>query len=439
MNRKAGRASLAFLLVFAGACSSEEEREPDELPEEAFEPEPGQIAEQPEDRSDDTHPWFMFPEEAETAFPSDYSEEELTNPELDRRFGSLQASDLSTYAAMQYSAYPASREPCAPGASCPPVIRVRLTAQNVPDGRSDLVGATVGVFLNTNPANGEVTRDYVVLDRVNAAGGLETLSLSTDSELGRQTEPGINGPYPEDMPPVNFPEIDCDDPQDREKILAAWVRAHYYVWRGYQLMEFIGSSGGCRETYWSDGYRSDLEAANWSPRNWFGSFIKFRFDAVRKVVDKTWDRFRTNKAGGIDITLRCVEFEDTLDPCFSGTPGAYNFPVGAISLCPVVLREENETHQRAQLLVHEMLHHTGVSWKPDDLWFGDTVKDVQFHGGHVDKPCGLGVVEKMYGAERAMHLSLTPTCGHADVPKVEGVVVDVSERDVGVPAGWSER
>ncbi|MEO0812349.1 MAG: hypothetical protein AAFY60_05755 [Myxococcota bacterium] len=255
----------------------------------------------------------------------------------------------------------------------------------------------------------------MVLDRVNAAGGLETLSLSTDSELGRQTEPGINGPYPEDMPPVNFPEIDCDDPQDREKILAAWVRAHYYVWRGYQLMEFIGSSGGCRETYWSDGYRSDLEAANWSPRNWFGSFIKFRFDAVRKVVDKTWDRFRTNKAGGIDITLRCVEFEDTLDPCFSGTPGAYNFPVGAISLCPVVLREENETHQRAQLLVHEMLHHTGVSWKPDDLWFGDTVKDVQFHGGHVDKPCGLGVVEKMYGAERAMHLSLTPTCGHPDV------------------------
>ncbi|MEO1336083.1 MAG: hypothetical protein AAFV29_10590, partial [Myxococcota bacterium] len=242
------------VFVVATACADSTSPEP--------EPEPGQIAEDPEDRTDTFHPWFMFPEEPEQQLPSNYSEPSLTNPELSSRIESLQAADLSTFAAMNYQAYPADRTPCAPDASCVPVARIRLNEFNIPEGRADLVGATLGVFLNVDPATGGTIRDYVVLDRPNAAGTLELINVAPNSFLDQQTG-AAEGPYPEDMPPINYPDFGCDD-GDLGQMYLAWARAHYYVWRGYQLMEFLGSAGNCRDTYWADGYRANLGADNWS-------------------------------------------------------------------------------------------------------------------------------------------------------------------------------
>jgi hypothetical protein len=61
--------------------------------------------------------------------------------------------------------------------------------------------------------------------------------------------------FPADMPPVRWPEgYDGCSRVDLANIRKAWVFAHYFTWRAYQVMEFIARNDSHRKELWDDGY-----------------------------------------------------------------------------------------------------------------------------------------------------------------------------------------
>lgn len=239
-------------------------------------------------------------------------------------------------------------------------------------------------------------------------------SVTDTLAMPEPTGPLADLDLPHDMPPVRFPRFRCQGEQlDESK--RVWAMAHHHVWRTWQLIEFIGESGD-RAALWVDGWDPAREHRNWSPRTWFGPYAGYRFDAVRRTVRKLWERFRTARINGTRISVDCIDRSQRASACFRDNPGtgrgpsAYHFPIGNVNLCPRFW--DRDLHPMARGMVHEVLHHTWVSWKRT-TWRGAVVGDLHTHAH--GRLCGRLTTEKMYGAEKSMHLAETPRCWHRDI------------------------
>ena len=248
-------------------------------------------------------------------------------------------------------------------------------------------------------------------------------TAAAGGRIGAIDDPVESLDLPPEMPAVHLPDFvagSCTGMQPGQSLYEAkrsWALAHHHVWRAYQLLEFIGESPGqFRDDYWEDGYRSADGNENWSPRNWFGPYASHRAGAIREVVGKLWDRFRSGEFNGIEIRVKCPtpanEADNPGNICFTWEPPAHHVVKGYVNLCEGFF-DESEAY-RALLLAHEMLHHATVSWKENGISKSYFLGDTHTHAD--GNTCATGLkAEKMYGANRTMHLAATGECWHRNI------------------------
>jgi hypothetical protein len=195
-----------------------------------------------------------------------------------------------------------------------------------------------------------------------------------------------------------WPEIiDCPS-DEKAKLKEAWALVHDYVWAANAMLTFIDYAyPAWRPLLWSNGHDSNLndaedgksnavDAANWSPRAWFGGYSGDRLSRAQDVVNDLWWRIR-NEEIRIDCDLGPgvqgeggIVDEDTWSACHQKNPGseggpdAYHFPQGKIAVCRSLFDKagtsEYATRFIARLLTHETSH-----WIKFEDGAGNWVKD----------------------------------------------------------------
>ena len=76
------------------------------------------------------------------------------------------------------------------------------------------------------------------------------------------------------MPKIRYPTgFKHCSAADTHVIRQAWAMAHYFMWRGDQVMDWLGRNDKRRKAAWSHGYDKSVVGTtydNYSPRAWFG-------------------------------------------------------------------------------------------------------------------------------------------------------------------------
>lgn len=177
------------------------------------------------------------------------------------------------------------------------------------------------------------------------------------------------GPLPHDMPPINFPEIDCHTGKC-EDVAEGWVRLHHNVWRASQMFALMdGWHPQTRSFFWD---RPGIDAGGsavsirTSPAYWFGDYDGDRYQAVRDVIGKFWTIVRTNKTGAITLRLKCPDpWSEPGNVCFNSSTLGHHWVKGYVNLCdatwwatPGCSEALDNVHE---VLHHEPLHHVFTS------------------------------------------------------------------------------
>lgn len=198
------------------------------------------------------------------------------------------------------------------------------------------------------------------------------------------------------------------------RALVAFIQGQHHVWRAYQAFEYMGErSRNHQSHYFSQGGLSASgiysgPSTLWS--HWFGSYADHRFDAIRQVVKKTWDRFRSGKVGPLRIDLVCPSATSNPgDPCFTGSPSAHHIVISQIALCDRYFDPARDDQNRARVMIHEVLHHIWVSWNGGVPRL-DPVQDTHTHG-HGQTCLGDLTTHKIYGPNRVRHLATYSNSG----------------------------
>ena len=235
--------------------------------------------------------------------------------------------------------------------------------------------------------------------------------LDAGERAASDADPLAEYDFPASMPPITYPEIVSCSGSDRDEAKAAWAMTHHHVWRMYQLMEFLGEST-YRSEYWHDGFEDD--EWNWSPRRWFGPYAGYRFDAIRRVVQKLWARVRTAEFDGIEIRLKCPPQSEVGNVCHTSSATAHHWVKGWVNICSKFFDEDKNIHSRAQTVVHELLHHAWVKWKKNGVWHLRAIQDTHTHGHGAICLKDL-TTEKGYGVAKSTHLAYTSECYHQQI------------------------
>ncbi|TVQ59155.1 MAG: hypothetical protein EA355_00575, partial [Rhodobacteraceae bacterium] len=169
--------------------------------------------------------------------------------------------------------------------------------------------------------------------------------------------------YPLDMPPPNLPTglKDCS-PRDIERINRAWTRAHYFMWRSNQVMEWLHGNRAVRKAAWEFAYDPEYGSTrvglrNYTPRAFFGSYNTARFNQARDAIGKAWrQRFRDRS---FEVICRTSpQLGGGAHPCYTMSSVAANHIVyGRINFCSRWLdRAETNVSDDARLIIHEVFH-----------------------------------------------------------------------------------
>jgi hypothetical protein len=234
------------------------------------------------------------------------------------------------------------------------------------------------------------------------------------------TSPAFLANFPKDMPKVRLPQIvgGCNK-GEIDEINDAWTLAHYYMWRSYQVLDYINDAPESdRADLWNDGYDKKWQeigqySKNWSPRAWFGPYDKKRFQIVYGGIKKVWQERFLDKT--FKIECRTSKDESGPHPCFvkdpytGNTPSANHIVYGKINLCANFLDMSKKS--QAKGLIHEIYHWLDL---PNSAFW---VSDLHTH---CDKKTNIGTCldctsEKMYGDIKATHLATTSICNHYDL------------------------
>lgn len=212
--------------------------------------------------------------------------------------------------------------------------------------------------------------------------------------------------FPVDMPPINYPDFDGCNAEDKKKVMEAWAYSHFCMWRAYQVINYIADSRYKGEL-WNWGYDASLKDANWSPRAWFGEFkdSRLRFQLMHEAINKAWnERFLGKK---ISFKAKCREGGNGGEhPCYiKDKDGNYKYAanhivLGTINFCPVFL-DKPLIRDRARTLIHEVFHWLSAK----GLYVSDTHT-------HSDKDGGIckTKTEKLYGMNDALHVASSDGC-----------------------------
>lgn len=212
--------------------------------------------------------------------------------------------------------------------------------------------------------------------------------------------------FPENMPPINYPEFIGCNAEDKKKVQQAWAYAHFSTWRAYQLVNYIDTHNDKAEL-WRTGYVASDKGDNWSPQAWFGSFkdSRFRFQFIHEAINKLWnDRFLGKK---YNFKVKCREKEnDGPHPCYiKDDDGSFKYSanhilLGTVNFCPGFF-ENQLIRNRAKTVIHELFHWLSAK----GLYVSDTHT-------HSDKSGGLckTKTEKLYGVSDALHLASSEGC-----------------------------
>ena len=219
--------------------------------------------------------------------------------------------------------------------------------------------------------------------------------------------------FPADMPPLQLPEFESCSAGEQDAAIRAWALSHHHVWRLWQLIEFLGEAGTYKDDWWVDGYDPDKPNDNWSPRAWFGSYKGYRFEAIRRVVNEYWSRFRTGKLNGTTkIHIKCTP-TDPGNVCNTTSTWGHHWVVGYVNLCQEFFDAAADNDPLAvQTVLHEVLHHAWVRWT-DTVPRMQMIGDVHVHGH--DFLCLNADTDYMVNAPDALHLAATESCFHRNI------------------------
>ena len=219
------------------------------------------------------------------------------------------------------------------------------------------------------------------------------------------------------MPDVNFPNQPCQSRGRCIETTKAWLRTHYNVYIARLVIHHIAKQDHVekRKYLWRQpGVRNGVKLGEeTSPEYWFGPYSENRFRAVKEGIDDLWNILRTNKTGGINVSLECpTELQEPNNVCFSAKPAAHHWVKGHIDLCPVFYDAERSDYDKTRLMTHELMHHLWVKY--GDIWVA--IQDKHYHGHGLG--CGLDPgSESHYGEDKILHLanyrnSKNNDCGH---------------------------
>jgi hypothetical protein len=219
--------------------------------------------------------------------------------------------------------------------------------------------------------------------------------------------------FPADMPALHFPQFESCNASEKDAAMRAWALSHHHVWRMWQLIEFLGEAGTYKDDWWVDGYDPNKPNDNWSPRAWFGSYKGYRFEAIRRVVNEYWSRFRTGKLYGTSkLHIKCTP-TDPGNVCNTTSTWGHHWVVGYVNLCQEFFdAAANNDPLAVQTVMHEVLHHAWVRWT-DTVPRAQMIGDVHVHGhGFL---CLDADTNYMVNAPDALHLASTESCFHRNI------------------------
>ncbi len=250
------------------------------------------------------------------------------------------------------------------------------------------------------------------------------------------------GPMSASAPPVIFPEFKTYGGCTLDEcvmIRRSWLLSHYYSWLLYRWAEYFEAMPKASRTWaWAQPGHGpgpvvvgEAEPGvpgpdNWSiPAAWFGSYVDYRWDAIRQTLHKIYDNYRKGETGGIKFKHQC-DPQGSSNVCQSIWPIAHHWVKGWINYCFDFFRPnvgqlvdfpDNPARQRVHISMHESIHHLYTSWWKGGLFKWKMVKD--HHRHEHGETCGQGPLEAMITLERVGHLASYTntegdTCGHRE-------------------------
>jgi hypothetical protein len=266
-----------------------------------------------------------------------------------------------------------------------------------------------------------------------SAGGQETVSFKS-SGAASKLKPDVGtgcrenavfefwdgGVVLNQMPPVNYPDMQCSEGKRCIEATRSWIHAHHNVWIARQVIHHIAARDHVeqRKYLWRqpglDANNDKKLGEETSPEYWFGPYSENRFKAVKEGIDDLWSIMTTNKTGGISIHLKCpAADEEPGNVCNTVKPAAHHWVKGYVNLCGSFFdSEKNDDWGRSRLVSHELMHHLWVKY--GNIWVA--IQDKHYHGHKIG--CGINPgSESAYGEDKIRHLATYENsndndCGH---------------------------
>lgn len=256
--------------------------------------------------------------------------------------------------------------------------------------------------------------------RPDAAGGFDLTIAAEEDDTGGgpgvplgpgslQVAPGcitdafslLVGHLPNDMPPVQFPDItgNCTDYARCVELRRAHAHAHVETFWANLMVEYVASLGSAdREFTWRAQGRTVIDSLTGyevSPWWWFGEYDSHWFSRIHGIVNDLWGVFRTGEHGSHTMEHRCPP--QTLEPtnlCYTAHPSAHHYWRGEINFCPGWF--DRDFSNQVRLVIHENGHHLFTE--------GLALIDRQTHG-HGNYCTHTIETDTIYGAEEVHHLA----------------------------------
>jgi len=151
--------------------------------------------------------------------------------------------------------------------------------------------------------------------------------------------------------PPRFADTADFSPQELEAARVSWALAVEAVWEAREVASRLESGPrASRADFW------DNRVGEWRPVAWFGAFNEGRFDNLRRVIDRVWNKLSGTSA----VVWKLKRQACVLDAA------AHVVVVGQIRLCDDFFHtyENCGAAAAARILVHELSHHVGILHPP---------------------------------------------------------------------------
>ncbi len=238
------------------------------------------------------------------------------------------------------------------------------------------------------------------------------------------------GPFPADMPPLKFPEIDgCGD--RCERVAATWVHVHLDVWRANQMVAVLENLDNDAQRSWAwkqpgiDKDGNSIQKTSFA--YWFGAWDPDRYHAIAETFGKYWHVVLANKVLATTLEINCphvvpaqgdagaYDWPSAVNLCFDDNPPlGHHGLIGTVSLCEDAFTQPGCSGDPWTKTLSSTLHHEPLHWQTTTLHGVKVIKDMVTHW-HGSYCLSSPETELLYCEDRDQHfVNYGEQCKHLD-------------------------